>query len=79
MDNLKVERTSDFGKYTNPYNISIHPNDKYFICGGEGDTDIHVWEVKTLKEINTIEGMTCACEPYFFDLGRKVYCHSVLE
>lgn len=23
--------------------------------------------------------MTVACEPYFFDNGRKVYCHSVIE
>jgi hypothetical protein len=30
-------------------------------------------------EVNTIEGMTVACEPYFFDNGRKVYCHSVIE
>jgi hypothetical protein len=66
------------------YNISIDPTDKYFICGGvsettQPDTDIHVYEIKTMKEVNRIEGMTVACEPYFFDNGKKVYCHSVIE
>jgi len=32
-----------------------------------------------MSEVNTIEGMTATCEPYFFDNGRKVYCHSVIE
>jgi|LauGreDrversion4_2_1035121.scaffolds.fasta_scaffold818169_1 hypothetical protein len=32
-----------------------------------------------MREVNKIEGMTVACEPYFFDNGRKVYCHSVIE
>jgi len=32
-----------------------------------------------LREVNRIEGLTVACEPYFFDNGKKVYCHSVIE
>ena len=85
MSAFKVGKTTndvDFGK---TYNISIDPTDKYFICGGVSksesmkNTDIHVYEIKTMIEVNTIEGMTEAFEPYFFDNGRKVYCHSIIE